>query len=138
MKKNGRKEITCKTVLDRLTLLARQCNIDEPEQVKEALLTLKWQNSTKHTAVGDYTAYLRYIGKTWTKPKYIVQEKLYFIPTETEVDQLIAAAGKTIAPLLQLLKETGVRIGEAAAITWKDVDFERKTVTINHPEKGSL
>jgi integrase len=37
-----------------------------------------------------------------------------------------------------MLKETGARIGEAYNVEWKDIDFEHKTVTFNHPEKGSL
>jgi integrase len=37
--------------------------------------------------------------------------------------------------LLQCLKETGSRIGEALKIEWSDVDTERKTIAINHPEK---
>jgi integrase len=67
-----------------------------------------------------------------------VPEEIYFIPQETEIDALITMAGTTLAPLLQLLKETGIRIGEAEAMQWKDIDFNNKTVSINHPEKGSL
>jgi integrase len=137
LKKNGRKETTQKTVFDRLTLIAKHCNIDEPEEVKIALTKLKWQDSTKHTACLDYRGYLRFIGKTWVQPKYTPQEKIYFIPTEQEIDQLIASSGK-IAPLLQMLKETGARIGELAQLEWTDVDLEHKTVSINHPEKRSL
>ena len=37
---------------------------------------------------------------------------------------------------LQGLKDTGCDPGELAAITWTDVNPERKTVTINHPVKG--
>jgi len=39
--------------------------------------------------------------------------KIPFIPTETEIDHLIAGCGRKTATLLQLLKETGIRIGEA-------------------------
>ena len=38
--------------------------------------------------------------------------------------------------LLQFLKETGARCGEAAALTWTDLDLERRIVRIT-PEKGS-
>jgi len=43
-----------------------------------------------------------------------------------------------MATLLQTLKETGVRIGEAYNVSWIDLDLEHKTISINHPEKGSL
>ena len=38
--------------------------------------------------------------------------------------------------LLQLLKETGMRIGEALALRWIDVDLERYVVLVNNPEKS--
>jgi integrase len=34
------------------------------------------------------------------------------------------------------LKETGVRAGEALQLKCVDVDFERRTITLNAPEKG--
>jgi integrase len=43
-----------------------------------------------------------------------------------------------MAALLQTLKETGIRIGEAYQLKWQDIDLEHNTVSINHPEKGSL
>jgi integrase len=43
---------------------------------------------------------------------------------------------KKTATFLQLLKETGMRCGEAFMLQWTDFDFENKTVNIT-PEKGS-
>lgn len=45
---------------------------------------------------------------------------------ETEIDQLIAGCGKTTAAILQLLKETGMRIGEVLRLRWIDVNFKNK------------
>jgi integrase len=53
------------------------------------------------------------------------------------LDTLISASSRLHAPLLQFLKESGARIGEASQIEWTDVDLERKIVSVNHPEKGS-
>ncbi len=99
---------------------------------------MNWANSTKTTCAGSYTVYLRTLGKTWYRPRFIVQEKNIFIPTEQELDQLIASANNSLSAFLQLLKETGARRGEAYQIKWADIDQEHKTVTIDHPEKGSL
>ncbi|MEM3028238.1 MAG: tyrosine-type recombinase/integrase [Candidatus Bathyarchaeia archaeon] len=65
-------------------------------------------------------------------------EKLPFIPTETEIEQLIAGHSHTkrLMAFLQLLKETGVRCGEACQPQWTDIDFERNTIRIS-PEKGN-
>ena len=61
--------------------------------------------------------------------------KIPFIPTETELDQLIADCSKKVSTFLQLLKETGMRSGEAFKLKWKDFDFVTKTVRVNNPEK---
>lgn len=60
-----------------------------------------------------------------------------FIPLESELDALIAASGKKTATILQLLKETGMRSGEARRLSWTDVDLERLVVSVNSPEKRS-
>jgi len=60
-----------------------------------------------------------------------------FIPTEAEIDNLIASANHAkTATLLQLLKETGARIGEITKLKWQHIDQERHTVNIT-AEKGS-
>ncbi|MBM7646429.1 integrase [Scopulibacillus daqui] len=33
--------------------------------------------------------------------------------------------------LFSLIARTGLRIGEALALTWKDIDFEKNTLTVN-------
>jgi integrase len=138
MIRNGRKETTIIDNIDRFTQIAKLINdINDPEQFKDGLAQIKWANSTKQTTANSYTVYLRTIGKTWYKPKYQRQEKIYFIPTEQELDALINSS-RVLAPLLQTLKETGMRIGEAYTVEWTDTDTERRTVTVNHPEKGSL
>jgi len=63
-------------------------------------------------------------------------KKLPFIPTETEIDQLIAGCNRRMATFLQLLKETGVRCGEACQLEWTDVDLVNNSVRVT-PEKGS-
>ncbi|MBS7612187.1 tyrosine-type recombinase/integrase [Candidatus Bathyarchaeota archaeon] len=61
-----------------------------------------------------------------------------FIPTEQEIDNLIAGSPRQVAPFLQLLKETAMRSGEAKRLLWTDIDFERQLITLNEPEKNSL
>jgi integrase len=136
MKKNGRAETTIQTMLDNLTRLSRLCNIDDPENVKTFIANQTWQTNTKRNVAWIYAGYLKFIGKTWTMPEYQKQSGLAFIPTETELDALIINCKPRTSALLQLLKETGARLGEAIRITWKDIDTERRTVYIT-AEKGS-
>jgi integrase len=72
----------------------------------------------------------------WTRPRFIPESRFPFIPTETEIDELIASCGNRTATLLQTLKETGIRISEAVKLKWTDLSTEQKTLNIT-PAKGS-
>jgi len=80
--------------------------------------------------------FYKFLGIHFDKPRYNRIDKLPFIPTEGEIDALIAGLGKKSATFLQLIKETGARPGEAWALKWIDIDPQSTTVTIT-PEKGS-
>jgi len=73
----------------------------------------------------------------WTPPKYTITRKIPFVPTEQEIDDLIAGCPNTVATFLQLLKEMAMRCGEAKRLMWINIDFEKNIITLNEPEKGS-
>jgi integrase len=139
MKLDGKPAATIIPRLRYLKLIAKQCDITNPYEVKEVLANkdkCKWNDLTKKNFVATYTGFLKFIKKTWEQPTYKPAERLPFIPTETEIDQLIASMGTVTATLLQMLKETGMRIGEATILQWQDISFQQKIVNIT-PEKGS-
>jgi integrase len=68
---------------------------------------------------------------TWKPPKYQVERKLPYVPTEKELDCLINAAYTKHSTYLLLLKETGMRASEAWNLKWRDIDFERNSITLN-------
>jgi len=87
--------------------------------------------------VTTYTAFLKSLELSWKSPKYRYQQKIPFIPLESEINDLIAGCGKKISTTLQLLKETGMRIGEASRLKWTDINTRNNTVILNDPEKNS-
>jgi integrase len=138
MEKEGRKESAI-TLRNRLlaTLIRRGANLLDPDSVKETIARFECQDGTKLQYVHAYNGFAKVNEIFWELPKYDQIEKIPFIPTETELDQLIAASGKKMATLLQLLKETAMRVGEALRLEWIDVDTERCIITFNQPEKRS-
>jgi len=74
----------------------------------------------------------------WEKPKTRVERKLPFIPTEEEINQLIAGCGKKTSTFIQVLKDTAARTAEASKIRWTEIDEKSSTIRINNPVKGSL
>jgi integrase len=138
MQKEGYAESTITRRIRLLgTIVNKGANLQDPESVKEAIAKQQtWTAKTKKIAVETYSCFLKMQGKTWNPPKYQSARKLPFIPTEDEVNNLIAGCNKKTATFLQLLKETGMRCGEAFMLQWTDFDLENRTVNIT-PEKGS-
>jgi integrase len=134
--KEGKAQSTVETATQRLSQLAKMCNINDPEQIKETIAKLSWKNSTKNNVAVICTYYLRFLGITWKRPTYTKENGLPFIPTEEEIQSLIVAAGTKTATLLQILYETGARIGEVLKLQWTHIDVQRRTIYIT-AEKGS-
>ncbi|NLF87803.1 hypothetical protein GX563_03155, partial [Candidatus Bathyarchaeota archaeon] len=100
----------------------------------------KISDSMKMLHCYSYEAFLRMQKMTWERPKngegYKQNEIIPFIPEETELDQLIAAAqSKRMAAYLQTLKETYTDPGEALPIEW-NTDIVGNLITIRHPVKN--
>jgi len=120
------------------TLLARNADLFNPESVKEILAREKaWSQNRRRNVINAYALFLKHNGLKWEKPKCQVSQKIPFIPTEQELDALVAGCGKKTATFLQLLKETAMRSGEGKRLLWTNVDSEKHLITLNQPEKGS-
>ena len=138
MQKEGYAEATITRRIRFLrTIKNKGANLQDPESVKEILARQQnWQTKTKKIAVETYTLFLKMQGLTWNPPRYQGVKKLPFIPTEEEINSLIAGCNRKTATFLLLLKETGMRCGEAFMLKWTDFNFENRSVDIT-PEKGS-
>jgi len=107
----------------------------DPENVKEVLAKLPLSINSKFTMKCGYSSFLKFIGLSWKPPRIKREQKIPFIPLESEIDCLIAGTAKTTSLILQLLKETGMRIGEALRLKWININTENKTIILNEPEK---
>lgn len=130
------------TIEGRVKILKRLLNLGadlyNPESVKEAIAKNNCSEARKELMVEAYSNFLLFLGGRWEPPRYRRVEKIPFIPTEREIDDFIAGCSNTkrLATYLQLLKETGIRSGEASKLKWTDIDFENAAVRVT-PEKGS-
>ena len=115
--------------------MKRGAELFEPESIKAVIASQTWTNSTKALMIAAYKKFTVLNDIYWRAPKYEVVRKLPFIPLEREIDELVACCGKKMSVILQTLKETGMRIGEALRLEWTDVDFERRVIVLNKPEK---
>jgi len=135
-RKEGKASETIRSRIQSLKQVSQTTDLNNSDEVRTYLANSKWCNKTKTKFIDTYSAYLRFKHIEWKQPKYLTESKMPFIPTETEIDLLISGTGKLISSVLQMLKETGMRIGELVQLKWIDIDEERKVVSIT-PEKGS-
>ena len=139
LKLQGCSEYTIAGWSQKLRRLSKNADLDEPESIKKFLASQEIAESSKHAYCVTYTAFLKWQGRTWKQPKYKGQQKIpEFIPTEQEIDQLIAGCSRKMASILQVIKETGMRIGECLSLKWSCLNSEAHTLTLNTPEKNSL
>jgi integrase len=118
-------------------LAERGADLLDPESVKHVISEQKWRANRRRNVINAYNQFAKLNSIQWEKPRCKVTQKIPFIPTEQELDALIASSGKKLATFLLLLKETAMRCGEVKRLTWIDIDFERSIVTLNAPEKNS-
>jgi integrase len=122
------------------TLTKRGATLTDPESVRNTINKQTWNNGTKqHARVATLLFYkFAHINiDPETLPPYKYTQKMVFIPTENELDQLISGCKHSLATFLQTLKETAARYGETLNMKWIDFDTEANTLSINQPEKGS-
>ena len=119
------------------TLTKRGAILTDVNSVKDTIAKQQWDNGTKQGARNAVLLFYKYAHIAETLPSYKYTDKMTFIPTETEIDQLISGTKHLLATFLQTLKETACRYGEALQLKWTDFDTEANTLSINNPEKGS-
>ena len=124
------REVTVKTYIKRLQLLSKIGNLNNPEQIKTLICTYQATESFKELLTNSYDYYVRFIGKTWVKPRFTREDKPFFLPTETELDQLISRSYFKMSVFLQLLKETGADSGEAWKLRWIDLNPIENTISL--------
>jgi integrase len=139
LKKLGRNPETAHNYGQKLFYLLREgVNLEDPETIKAYLVNKEgWSSNSRFFAATVYDGFAKFLGLKWEKPRYKLTRKLPFIPKEQEIDALVACSGKNVSALLQLLKETGMRVGEALRLQWTDIDSDRNVIILNDPEKGS-
>ena len=111
--KQGFKESSIRSAIAALKAVARKVDIFDVEAVKSYLANAKVTEGRKERIVNDLTRFYKYKNIRFEKPRYTRVDILPFIAHEREIDELIAKLGKKTATFVRVLKETGMRPGEA-------------------------
>ncbi len=135
LRKNGYRESSIDRSVRILRRLSKLCDLANTEAVKTYLSTLEWSLGTKEIASNVLDSFYKFQGIPFSKPRYRRVDKLPFLPSEGEIDQLIGGCSRRVGSFLQFLKETGARAGEAWGVKWTDLDLEQRTVRITPGEE---
>ena len=137
LRNDGRKPGTVKNYRKSLARLLREgADLFVPESTKAALAKSTLKESTKKTVAAMLDVWFDFNQIKWRPPKYSDEHEIPYIPSEAQIDLLIAALGQKTACFCQILKETGARCGEIAELKWDSIDTEQRKVRIK-AEKGS-
>jgi len=138
MQREGYSQSSIKNVRKILIKLSNRLGtLLDGDSVKDFVARMDARGGTKKLNLLAYRLYSKWKGFKFDLPMVgDTEAQLPFIPLETELDSLIAGSGKKLASLLQLLKETGCRVGEAQRAEWVDLDPESCIFNIR-AEKGS-
>jgi integrase len=111
-------------------MLSKIGNLDNTEQMMNLICTYPSSESYKELLTNAYDYYMKFNGYSWTKPKFVREEKPIFVPIEAELDLLVSRAPLKLSVFLELLKGTGVDSGEGWKLRWIDINAENKTIDI--------
>jgi hypothetical protein len=90
-----------------LELLGKIGDLDKPDNIKTLIRTYQCTEAFKELLTNSYDYYVKFKGLSWNKPRFTREDKPFFLPLESELDQLISESHFKMSVFLQLLKETG-------------------------------
>jgi integrase len=136
-----KRNIQDNTIANRMYLLGQliKLGVDllNPDSFETVVATEPMSKAKKRNFVSAYRSYTKVNKISWEPIKVGYEPKQPFIPTGEEISALIHAAGKRLATFLQVLADTGARVGEVCQLQWTDVNVKNCTIAINNPEKHS-
>ena len=128
MKNDNKSDYSIEYTRKALTFISKHTALNEPEAVKAFIANLKVSDSYKKNLICSYNHYCKHYKIKWEMPKYIQEARNIALPTQEKLNMLIAKAGKTLSPKLQLSKETGLRPIALCNLRVKDIDLDHKTI----------
>ena len=121
-----------------VNLLDPCSNILDTTAITTYLFKPDLKRNRAYKLIQDLKSFYEWKGIQWLPSKVRREPSQPYLPRLADIVLLIdQITNRRLAAFLQLLKETGVRSGEAWALSWDDIDFKSRLVSVRHPEKGS-
>jgi len=127
MRKKGNREST----IERKLRFLKQLN-GSPEEMIIQVLNSNWTSESKRVALDVVCQYAEFLGIPIEKPRFrVYHNRELYVPSPEMVRQLIYRIRNVkLRAAVLIAVETGATLSEVWRLTWKDVNFQSKTITI--------
>jgi integrase/recombinase XerD len=129
LKGSGLSQSTLEGTSYKLSYLSERCNLLKPEEVKFCIANLKVANSYKQSFVKAYAYFAAVNSIEWNRPRFKSERKMPTIPTKENIMKVISAS-KKYAVIFKVLMECGMMPYELSMVNRKDIDFERRLISV--------
>jgi integrase len=137
LKREQLAETTIKEYGRKLRRLDKHTNLDDPETIIEYLANKQAKISYLEAISNAYVSYARVNQIKWNKPQFRRTSQPPYIPTPTEIEQLIADAGTKYSLILSILHDTGLRPIELQRMKLKWLDLNRGLINVETAKYGN-
>jgi len=118
-------------------LSKRVYNLWDSDEVEQYIKDCDLSKGRKNLYGQAYRDWCNWKGFNYKPKNDRIEEKLPYIPTEQEIDQLIGGQGKKLALFLQIMKESAFRPSETQRLTPEDFNVETRICTLTKPSINS-
>jgi hypothetical protein len=101
MEKDAKSKYTIHFTYKALSLLAKHCKLEDPEQIKTFIARMNVSSGYKRNLCLAYNKYCKYFKISWNMPTYHPESKRIKIPTKEKIEMLIAQRAQTLIILKQ-------------------------------------
>jgi len=136
MQKEHLAKTTIKSTIRKVKHLARHCNLNNPEEIKNYLANKEAKNGYLESLAVSYNRYVRFNGLTWKMPRIKRTSQPPYVPTTEEITVLISDAGKKYALILSILRDTGMRPIELQRMKLDWYDHNRHMINVETAKYG--
>jgi integrase len=137
LKREQLAETTIKEYGRKLRRLDKHTNLDDPDSIIEYLANKQARRSYLEAISNAYDSYARVNQIKWNKPQFRRTSQPPYIPTSTEIEQLIADAGTKYSLILSILRDTGLRPIELQRMKLKWLDLNRGLINVETAKYGN-
>jgi len=121
----------------RLKRIARDVNMENPEEVEKVLYSLNVSNNYRNKLFLAYQIFCEANNIPYKKPKnQPVKPYVIHVPTEEKINTVIACSGWVYSVVFSLSK-FGLRPSEISSLSLKNLDLERGLLTVPTSKMGN-